>query len=304
VDGNVEVTHDLLVSNTLNVGNGIVVDGGATIQGNSSITGDLTVSGNVLPGADNEHDLGDNTLRWRNVYGVNGDFSTLRVSTLTVSGLTPGSVIFAGTGGALSQDNANFFWNNVTKQLGIGTNEPEARLHVVGTGRFDGQLTVTTGGAAITGDLTVDGNVEVTHDLLVSNTLNVGNGIVVDGGATIQGNSSIVGDLSTSGGTVAFSETATLSIDDDGDGDGILTLRLPDGVVVVQIEDGSYAGTNVSLILPMGTQGQLLFIRYSGTKSLTFPFVSPNGSSPTYTGPFHAILMYIGGAWRLMSLVQ
>jgi hypothetical protein len=173
---------------------------------------------------------------------------------------------------------------------------------IAGNSSITGDLTVV-GNSSITGNLTVGGTGEVT-DLTVSNTLNVGNGIVVDGGATIQGNSSIVGDLTTSGGTVAFSETATLSIDDDGDGDGILTLRLPDGVVVVQIEDGSYAGTNVSLILPTGTQGQLLFIRYSGTKSLTFPFVSPNGSSPTYTGPFHAILMYIGDAWRLMSLVQ
>jgi hypothetical protein len=79
--------------------------------------------------------LGDNTtpLRWANVYGVNGDFSTL-----TVSGLTPGSVIFAGTGGALSQDNANFFWDDANNRLGIGTSAPAATLHVVGTGQVSG----------------------------------------------------------------------------------------------------------------------------------------------------------------------
>jgi hypothetical protein len=64
---------------------------------------------------------------------VNGDFSTV-----TVSGLTPGSVIFAGTGGALSQNNAKFFWDNGNERLGIGTNTPAATLHVVGTGALMG----------------------------------------------------------------------------------------------------------------------------------------------------------------------
>jgi hypothetical protein len=76
----------------------------------------------------NTHDLGSSSLRRRKVYGVNGDFSTV-----TVSGLTPGSVIFAGTGGALSQDNANFFWDDVNNRLGIETNAPTATLHVAGT---------------------------------------------------------------------------------------------------------------------------------------------------------------------------
>jgi hypothetical protein len=62
------------------------------------------------------------------VYGVNGDFSTV-----TVSGLTPGSVIFAGTGGALSQENANFFCDDANNWLGIGTNTPATTLHVAGT---------------------------------------------------------------------------------------------------------------------------------------------------------------------------
>jgi hypothetical protein len=76
----------------------------------------------------NTHDLGSSSLRWRKVYGVNGDFSTL-----TVSGLTQGSVIFAGADGSLSQDNANFFWDDANNRLGIGTNTPATTLHVAGT---------------------------------------------------------------------------------------------------------------------------------------------------------------------------
>jgi hypothetical protein len=103
-------------------------------------------SGNVLPSANNAYDLGSSTQRWANVYGVNGNFSAV-----TVSGLTPGSVIFAGTGGALSQDNANFFWDDANNRLGIGTNTPAATLDVVGTAQVSGNTSVG-------GNLTVDGN--------------------------------------------------------------------------------------------------------------------------------------------------
>ena len=43
---------------------------------------------------------------------------------------TPGSVLFAGTAGVYSEDNANLFWNNTTKRLGIGTATPSAVLTV------------------------------------------------------------------------------------------------------------------------------------------------------------------------------
>jgi predicted acyltransferase (DUF342 family) len=506
ITGNSTVTGTLGVSSDVSVGGNLTVDGNTTLGNNAAVdlvTFNARVQSNVEPSANNAYDLGSSSLRWANVYGVNGDFSTV-----TVSGLTPGSVIFAGTGGALSQNNAKFFWDNGNERLGIGTNTPAATLHVVGTGRFDGQLTVTTGGAAITGNstvtgtlgvssdvsvggnLTVDGNTtlgnnaavdlvtfnarvqshvvpsanntydlgedatplrwrsgyfgtqvkvgtsvslvaatnaleytggdgrisvagasalrvstngverlivdgsghvlpgadnaydlgsatqrwanlyayngKVDNDLTVSNTLNVGNGIVVStggitvggGGATILGNSSITGDLtvtgnvlpgadntydlgsptdrwanlyayngkvdndltvsntlnvgngivvsiggitvggggatiqgdlSTSGGTVAFSETATITGVDP---------TIPNGVVVVEIDGGS--GT---VTLPSGTQGQLLFIRrYNSSASLTLPGVEPNGSDFSSSANFHAILMYIGGAWRLMSV--
>src|SRR5207237_1387051 len=35
---------------------------------------------------------------------------------------TQGSVLFAGTNGALSQNNTNLFWDNTNSRLGIGTN--------------------------------------------------------------------------------------------------------------------------------------------------------------------------------------
>ncbi len=40
----------------------------------------------------------------------------------TVTGGTTGSVLFVGAAAALAQNNANFFWNDATGSLGIGTN--------------------------------------------------------------------------------------------------------------------------------------------------------------------------------------
>src|SRR5438445_3340869 len=44
---------------------------------------------------------------------------------------TQGSVVFAGAAGVFTQDNANFFWDNTNKRLGIGV-VPTAALHVQG----------------------------------------------------------------------------------------------------------------------------------------------------------------------------
>ena len=48
-----------------------------------------------------------------------GDSPTL--TGLTLSGLTIGSVVFAGASGVLSQDNSNLFWDDTNKRLEIGT---------------------------------------------------------------------------------------------------------------------------------------------------------------------------------------
>ena len=49
---------------------------------------------------------------------------------LTLSNMTQGSVLFAGAGGVLSQDNANFFWDATNHRLGIRNTTPQAALTV------------------------------------------------------------------------------------------------------------------------------------------------------------------------------
>ena len=50
----------------------------------------------------------------------------------TLPSLTSGSVLFSN-GTTISQNNANFFWDNGNQRLGIGTNAPSAIFHSVGT---------------------------------------------------------------------------------------------------------------------------------------------------------------------------
>lgn len=51
----------------------------------------------------------------------------------TLSGLTKGSVLFAGTGGVISEDNTKLFYDDTNDRLGIGTNTPVSRVEISGT---------------------------------------------------------------------------------------------------------------------------------------------------------------------------
>jgi len=54
---------------------------------------------------------------------------------------TAGSVIFAGPGGtSLTEDNANFFWDDATNRLGLGTATPGTRLDIFGAGQVTARV--------------------------------------------------------------------------------------------------------------------------------------------------------------------
>lgn len=53
--------------------------------------------------------------------------------TGTGTAFTPGSALFAGTGGVYAQDNGNFFWDPINHRLGLGTTTPASTLDVEST---------------------------------------------------------------------------------------------------------------------------------------------------------------------------
>jgi hypothetical protein len=63
---------------------------------------------------------------------VTGVLPVANGGTNTSTAFTQGSVLFAGASGTYAQDNTNFFWNNTTKRLGIGTINPFSSLDVRG----------------------------------------------------------------------------------------------------------------------------------------------------------------------------
>ncbi|MEX1087419.1 MAG: hypothetical protein WEC58_02740, partial [Candidatus Paceibacterota bacterium] len=69
--------------------------------------------------------------------GPNGEFQATASTTfdgnVSFGTTTEGSVLFAGSNGKLSEDNSNFFWDDSTNRLGIGTSSPTAALSVFGT---------------------------------------------------------------------------------------------------------------------------------------------------------------------------
>ena len=64
--------------------------------------------------------------------GNNAVFSNATTTNLALSGFTNGSVIFATSSGRLTQDNTNFYWDDVNNRLGIGTATPAKALQVAG----------------------------------------------------------------------------------------------------------------------------------------------------------------------------
>lgn len=62
---------------------------------------------------------------------------------LTIADLTIGSVLFASTGGVVSQDNDDFFWDATNIRLGINVGtSPSVTLDVGGDCKFDGAVTI------------------------------------------------------------------------------------------------------------------------------------------------------------------
>jgi len=88
--------------------------------------------------------------------GTNGSISSqpLQISSsgaaifsnaLTLSTITAGSILFAGTSGLISQNNGNLFYDNANTRLGINAgSSPAYTLSVGGTGNFTGALTGTS----------------------------------------------------------------------------------------------------------------------------------------------------------------
>jgi hypothetical protein len=75
-----------------------------------------------------------------------------------IAGVTGGSIPFVDATSLALTETADLMWDNATKSLGIGTNAPTSKLHVVGIVEYADNAAAVTGGLTVgafyrTGDL-------------------------------------------------------------------------------------------------------------------------------------------------------
>ena len=153
---------------------------------------------------------GSGFVKFKSGYGVDivtaGDSLTISADTsemvtqydisgfFTLPTFTAGSVIFSN-GTTLAQDNANLFWNNSSKRLGVGTASPSVGLHVKGSGYSD-HLRVEGSGGGSGMSFTGGTNIEYIWYSDATKTFSIGGGgsavtnkkLHIDGGTTIGAN--------------------------------------------------------------------------------------------------------------------
>lgn len=101
-----------------------------------SLDGTLTAE-RVLTGTANQITVTDNGAGSTVVLSTPQDIHTGASPTftgLTLSGLTQGSVLFAGAGGVISEDNSKLFWDDTNDRLGIETASPDYKFHIETSG--------------------------------------------------------------------------------------------------------------------------------------------------------------------------
>ena len=134
IDGSTAANGKLLIGNgsgytlaTLTQGTGISITNasGAITLANAGVTSLTGTTGQVIVSGS----TGAVTLSLpQNIANT----STPTFAGLNLSGLTSGSIPFIGAGGALSQNNAKFFWDNTNYRLGIGTATPNDSVDIFG----------------------------------------------------------------------------------------------------------------------------------------------------------------------------
>jgi hypothetical protein len=116
------------------------------------------------------------SLVFSDANGFDGTISLVgSTATLTITtALTTGSVPFIGASGALSQDNANLFFDDTNNRLGINTNSPTTAFDVFGSGII-GRINGTSTNNAFLGFASADtnkwsvGNVQSDHRFRIYN---------------------------------------------------------------------------------------------------------------------------------------
>ncbi len=158
------------------------------------------------------------TPTYFNLFGTANTWSALQtVSSLAITGFTTGSVVFAGSGGVLTQDNSNLFWDDTNNRLAVGMSAPTARVQIRGGAASNATYELwVESGAGVSSMAINDLNEVKIRKMIISNTAPTTgvvpgttlteNGIEFNASGVI--NSAISG---ASGALINFGNTATIT---------------------------------------------------------------------------------------------
>jgi len=205
----------------------------------------LSLTGSFLPGSTNRYDLGSSTMRWRDLY-LSG--SSLHIGTngneATVGYNTAGSYFTVGTS---SQTNA-FTILNSNGFVGIGTNNADTKLEVIGT--ISGSTVYAANALRSSGSMTAEG--AISGSSLYAGTSISGAGLSdCDTGAT----SKLLWDATTGRFSCGTDQTGTSSSFSTGNvltiGNAKYVSKQGDtmtGALVINIQGGSLGSMGLRVI--------------------------------------------------------
>ena len=123
----------------------LVTNGSGTVSWADQSGGGASVTvSDTAPGSPSEGDLWFESDTGKTFVYYNDGSSSQWVEVGAASAAASGNdgAVQFSSGGALSSDTTNFYWDDANNRLGIGTNSPSYTLDVNGTGRFTGTLNV------------------------------------------------------------------------------------------------------------------------------------------------------------------
>lgn len=318
-----------------------IVFAGPVINLAHAITNTLSQwdNGTLIPTGDIQYDLGSSSNRWRNIYAgniiassttamvsstngvfitvssTNGTFQSVtstngNFNTLSILGYTPGSVLFSGSSGRISQNNSKLFWDDSGFNLNVtGT---------INTSNFK-LNTSPSNGSVLTSDVSGNGtwqtlpaiNTTTVRGLFSSSatgltytaasgifSLTSGYNIPLTASTTNWDNfyqtpsSRITAgtNMSWSGNTLNGLSTSTVQ--------GLISagtgISYTSGVI-----------TNTGATSIVGTANQVIASSPTGTVTLSLPQSIASTSSPTFAGlTLSSPLTWANGGTGLSSLLQ
>jgi len=176
-----DITYTLPTANT----NGILRNTGGTLTwDNTTYLSGIVGAANGGTGLDTSASTGVPTIS-SGTWTIASSLGVTLGGTGTTTQFTPGSIVFAGTNGVYSQSNSQFFWDNSTNRLGIGTNAPNSPLEIFGTG--NGIRLAYDSSNYVTLAATSTGGLSVNKSSGAGSTLTMGDGTAQDVSIVLNG---------------------------------------------------------------------------------------------------------------------